>query len=73
MCQLNTAIRSLEGATQADDLGALHVVESALQLVATLDKEAEPAGVPLKEYLRHIRLAYVESSVRAGRRQGDDL
>jgi hypothetical protein len=67
MCQFATSIRSLEAAGQAGDHRTLHVIESALQLVAALEHEAELAGVPLKEYLRHVRLAYLGATMQASR------
>lgn len=67
MCQFNTAIRSLEGAARAGDFRTLHMIEAALQLVVGLEEEAQLADMPLKDYLRLVRYAYLEASVQASR------
>ncbi|MEO8457764.1 MAG: hypothetical protein ABI559_08135 [Chloroflexota bacterium] len=67
MCQFGTALRSLESAGQAGDFRTLHVIESALQVVAALELEAELHNVSLKEYLRHVRHAYLEAATQASR------
>lgn len=54
MCQFNTAISSGEGAGR-DVTSGHRDFDSAPKFVAALQQEAGLAGLPLEEYLQHVR------------------